>query len=401
MRALLLGACLGGSVMLSGCSFLFSTVRDSLSSTGEGATLGEAQHGSGSTVGGSSRRPITCGGASSSPQRRYTFVAPRSAVYVFDSRTSDYDGVLAVWDPSGNELACNDDHSDTRTSQVTVALTEGQAVEVIQGGYSGASGHFDLWVTGGAEIAAASSSPAAPQPLPVGHAVTGDTRFAAAISGVDCPPGGPMQEWLFTPAEDGSYLFAVEADYDAYLAVVPEGSSSAIACNDDTGDTAHSQAAVELTAGAAYRVIVGGFSGRTGTYSLTATALSSGGALTLGQPILFAAGTTDAHPDVCGAPAGSVDRTFAFRPPAEAFYVIHTNATGWLVVNDGHRTLACVAIGSEHRVGLALKSAHRYDIVLELGSGNAGAYYLSIERTDPDGPEWQGSSGGPTSIDFL
>ncbi|UJR86567.1 hypothetical protein [Sandaracinus amylolyticus] len=386
------------ALAVSGCSFVVSAIRGAVESSSTGTTLVESQRVRGSTRGGpSGLRAITCGNASGSPMRSFAFVAPRSATYVFESATSDYDGVLAVWDPSAGELGCNDDYSSTRASQVTVTLRAGQAVEVVQGGYSGAAGGFEIWVNGGAAVAAPEPTevgpPAPPQALAAGTSVQGDTRFRAPIPGIDCPPVGPMQEWTFTATEDGAQMFQVQADYDACLGVVPEGSATSMACNDDHGDVTRSQVVVDVVAGVTYRVIVGGLSGRSGTYTLTSTALATGGPITVGQPVFFSSGAASSQPDRCGAPAGSVDRTFTFRPPAEAFYAIQTDAPGWLVVSDGRRVLACVSLAGQRRAGLALKPGHRYEIVIELGASDGGAHFVSVERVAPEAPEWRGEAG--------
>ncbi|AKF09988.1 hypothetical protein DB32_007137 [Sandaracinus amylolyticus] len=389
----------------SGCSFVVSTIRQALETSSPGTTLVESQRVRGSTRGGpSGLRAISCGNAAGSPMRSVVFVAPRSATYVFESATTDYDGVLSVWDPSTGELGCNDDHSSTRASQVTVPLREGQRVEVVQGGYSGAAGSYELWVNGGAAVAttAASASdggtPEPPQVLAASTTVQGDTRFRAPVVGIDCPPVGPMQEWAFTATEDGAQMFQVQADYDAYLGVVPEGSTTSMACNDDHGDITRSQVVIDVVAGVTYRVIVGGLSGGSGTYTLTSTSLATGGPVTVGQPVFFSSGAVSSQPDRCGAPAGSVDRTFTFRPPAEAFYAIQTDAPGWLVVSDGRRTLACVSLAAQHRAGLALKPGHRYEIVIELGASDGGAHFLSVERIAPEAPEWRGESSAPIDV---
>ncbi|MDQ3032025.1 MAG: hypothetical protein M3Y87_06385 [Myxococcota bacterium] len=97
-------------------------------------------------------RPISCGSAGQAPQRAFEFTAPGDGYYAFESRTRDYDGVLAIWDPNGQELGCNDDAGSTRRSRIDLLLVEGQTVEIIQGGYSGAAGTFELQVRTGDDV---------------------------------------------------------------------------------------------------------------------------------------------------------------------------------------------------------------------------------------------------------
>lgn len=400
-RALSIGLVLVALVWLPGCGILLNALRDGISSGG--GPLAELARVRGNTSGARSRWPIGCGAAASSPQHAYEFVAPRSATYTFDSTTSDYDGVLAVFGAGGQELACNDDHGGTRASQVAVALHEGQAVQVVQGGYSGRAGHYELWVTGqggspAATLAGADGTPlpvAPPQPLAPDSSVSGDTTGQPPIAGIDCPPASPMQEWSFTPTEDASYLFQVDSEHDGYLGLLAQGATGAIACNDDWTDTRHSRVAADLVAGTTYRVIVGGFAQQSGGYTLTAITLAQGGPLRARQPVLFAAGTTSAQPDVCGAPPGSVDRTFTFSPPTEAFYSVYSDAPAWLVVSDGRRVIACLRLGPEQRAGLALKSGHRYQMVLELGASDGAAHFFLVEEAAPDAPDWQVPPAAP------
>lgn len=394
----------------SGCGWLLTTIASA--TRGPPRPLSESEHVSGRTSGGWSRRAISCGAAASSPQNEHAFVAPSAGSYTFDSTTSDYDGVIAVFDANGLELACNDDHGSTRQSEVVVPLAEGQAVTVVQGGYAGGSGSYQLWVTGAAgggptgQLVLADGTvldvePAQPpQELPLGASVMGDTTGLGAIGGVSCPPTSPMQEWRFTAPQDGSFVFQVDSSYDAYLGVLDD-QGTALGCNDDFEGTTHARVVAELAQGSVVRVVVGGFSSQSGNYSLTAVPISSGGALTLGQPVLFAAGTTSSEPDVCGAQLGSVDRTFTFTPRTEAFYAFTSDATGILVIGDGRRTAACIPLAPDRRAGFVLKAGHRYSLVLELGYPDGTAHTFAIDRVSPDAPDWQVPPQAPPIGAFL
>ncbi len=385
------------TTLLPGCGFLFTTIADA--TRGPPGALTESSHVSGNTAGGRSRHAISCGAAAGSPQIDHVFVAPHSATFTFDSSTNNYDGVLAVYDANGNELGCNDDHGSTRQSEVVVSLGEGQSVLVVQGGYAGGSGGYEMWVssmgggaTGSLTLADGTVVPvtpaAPPQELPLGASVQGATSGLSAIGGVSCPPTSPMQEWRFTAPADGSFVFQVDSGYDAYLGVLDD-LGTALGCNDDFGSTTHARVAIELTQGAIVRVVVGGYASQSGAYSLTALAVSSGGAISVGQPMLFSPGATSSEPDVCGAPVGSVDRTFTFTPRTEAFYAFTADVTGVLVIGDGRRTAACIPLSPDRRAGFILKAGHRYSLVLELGYPDGQAHTFSIDRVDPDAPDWQ------------
>jgi len=397
MTRLLLALAL--ALNLPGCGFLFVTIADATRGSPSPLSLSQSAHVSGRT-GGRASHAISCGAASGSPQNEHAFVAAVAGTYTFDSATSDYDGVIAVYDAYGNELACNDDHGSTRQSEVSVSLAASQHVTVVQGGYNGASGSYEMWVTGVAASGGlapammadgtivAPPPPPPPQELPLATQVSGVTTGLLPLPGVTCPPTSGMQEWRFTAPAEGGYVFHVDATYDAYLGVIDELGTQ-IGCNDDFGSTASARVAVDLGAGSVVRVIVGGYASQSGSYTLTAVALSNGGPVALGQPVLFSSGSTSSAPDVCGAAAGSIDRTFTFTPRAEAFYAFHTDANAILVIDDGRRTAACLPLAADRRAGFVLKAGHRYSLVLELGSPDGAAHTFSIDRVDPDAPDWQ------------
>ena len=380
------------ALALSGCGFLISTVRDAVdgASGGGGGELLEGQHARGSTSGGGRAHAISCGAASQSPQRVYEFTAPRADVFVFDSTTSDYDGVLAIYDAHGSELGCNDDHGGTRASQVTLSLSEGDRVRVVQGGYSGRAGHYELWVQGsGAALTAGGPRPPAAA-LQESTQTSGDTAGLASIPGLDCPPAGPMQEWTFTPSADGSYLVQVDASYDAYLGVFAAQDSISLACNDDSGGSVtRSRAIVPMMQGSTYRVVVGGAGGQSGTYVLSAQPMPTSTALRVDRPLFFEGGGTDDEPNLCGVPDGSVDRSFVFSPPGEAFYSIYADTMGTLVVSDGRRVIACLSLDPARRAGLLLKGGHRYRLTLELSAPDGQAHAMLVQRVRPDDADWR------------
>jgi hypothetical protein len=83
---------------------------------------------------------------SNAPDAAYTFTAPATASYTFNTFGTSFDTVLHVHDGScaGAELACNDDAPSGRQSQVTVALTAGQTVVIVVDGFATISGNYTL-----------------------------------------------------------------------------------------------------------------------------------------------------------------------------------------------------------------------------------------------------------------
>lgn len=247
----------------------------------------------------------------------YEFLAPRTDVFVFDSTTSDYDGVLAIYDTHGAELGCNDDYGGTRASQITLSLSEGDSVRVVQGGYSGRAGHYELWVQGSGAALEASGQRAPAAALPESTQTSGDTAGLAPIAGLDCPPAGPMQDWTFTPSADGTYLVQVDASYDAYLAVFAEQDRVSLACNDDSGGSVtRSRAIVPMMHGTTYRVVVGGAGGQSGTYVVSAQPMPTSTALRVDRPLFFAAGGTDDEPNCAASPMARSTAPSCSRRPA-------------------------------------------------------------------------------------
>jgi hypothetical protein len=87
-----------------------------------------------------------CGSAEGNPDERWTFTPSVSASYVI-TVDSTYDGLLAVYD-GGSNLACNDDFTSTRNSQVTVSLEAGRTYYVVVDGFSSNRGGYNLVVQG-------------------------------------------------------------------------------------------------------------------------------------------------------------------------------------------------------------------------------------------------------------
>jgi hypothetical protein len=78
--------------------------------------------------------------------------------------------------------------------------------------------------------------------------------------------GGPDDAWRFVAPAGGNYRFRIDASYDSVLAVYEGGSE--LGCNDDYGSTSASQLVLSLSGGETYTVVVDGYSGRSGSYSL-------------------------------------------------------------------------------------------------------------------------------------
>ena len=116
---------------------------------------------SGTTVGRSSQHTPTCGmPAAVSPDAIYTWTAPFTGAFTFDTVGSVLDTVLTLRNGSctGAALGCNDDAGGTAgvTSRVAVTLAAGQTVLIAIDGYGTASGAYVLNVIAGSGVDAGS-----------------------------------------------------------------------------------------------------------------------------------------------------------------------------------------------------------------------------------------------------
>ncbi len=133
----------------------------------------------GSTSARDARTSGSCEGRNS-PEAAFTWTAPASGAYTFDTVGSTYDTVLYVRDGLcvGAELGCNDDAAGLGLrSLVTARLAEGQTVTIFVDGYGGDSGSFVLNISDSAD---GGITPDVPPPVDVGMDAPG-----ADVSGTD------------------------------------------------------------------------------------------------------------------------------------------------------------------------------------------------------------------------
>ncbi len=91
----------------------------------------------------------SCGGGGA-PDVAYTFTAPASGPYIFDTNGSDFDTVLYAFDGAtcaGDSLECDDDDGDGTQSLMLLNLVQDQEITVVVDGFSNNSGDYVLNVT--------------------------------------------------------------------------------------------------------------------------------------------------------------------------------------------------------------------------------------------------------------
>lgn len=393
MRAVLLCAAIA-SFAASGCSPLIAAF---MRGGGSAGTLSVGQTVHADTSEATDEREPTCGSSAGAPDHAWTFVPETTGRYRVHVRSS-YDAVLAVLRGAdeGDVVDCNDDHGSTSESQVLVDLEAGQTYTLLVDGYSGASGEYWLSVheqggaTGG-EIA-------------LGQAVRGDTRESSNSFHPTCgASNGPDQAWRFVPPGTGAYTFHVDAEYDSVLAVFDDDGGS-LGCNDDFGSTRASRLVLELPDDRAVWIVVDGYQGASGRYTLRA---ERGGAPESGPPGPAPppsmpdpeAPTPDAPPEQIAAMEGrcaqapvlAAGRTLGYVDPAVAHARTSCGAGG-----RGGEVVYRLELGRRSHVRIAEESL--FDAVLELRErcsenhrvlqctdDTGDVYHSEIEATLPAG----------------
>lgn len=217
--------------------------------------------------------------ASASNDVWFTYTALATGAHTFDtcSATRTFDTVLEVFSGSCaalTSLGCNDD-SCTLGSSVTANLTAGQTYRIHVGGFSAATGSFDLNVTA-PNVAGDDCT----SPIPIALGATGIFSNTGATVSTTAPAwtcglGAPLDLWFsFTANCTAPTTFTTcppGRTVDTMLAVY-SGSCAApvlLGCNDDFCGFGSSVTA-NLVSGQTYLIRVGGYNGAVGSFWLSA-----------------------------------------------------------------------------------------------------------------------------------
>jgi hypothetical protein len=219
----------------------------------------------GSTVGAGNTMVGSCGGGSA-PDASFSWTAPATAAYLFDTAGSEFDTVLYLRDGGcdGPEIACNDDASATENrGRVIVALTAGQTVVATVDGKGSASGDFELAIS---ELPCPDEDLGSAFP----HEGSGSTVGAQdKLEGSCQVSSSPDVAFEWTAPAAGTYTIDTFGSmYDTVLFVL-DGTCSGpeLGCDDDTFDL-QSQVVVSLAAGQTVVIVVDGYGGETGDFVL-------------------------------------------------------------------------------------------------------------------------------------
>jgi len=262
------------------------------------------------TTSGTSSLAGSCGSSGTSPEQVFQWTPAVSGTATIQTcgAGTTFDTVLYLRSGScagGPEVAagCNDDACSNasglfRASRLTPTVTAGQTYYIVVDGYGGAQGTFSLTVTPpGASTTTttpASTSTttttlaaacAGPTPIPAAGGTFSGTTSGTSTQAGSCGSSGtsPEQVFQWTPLASGTATIqtcGAGTSFDTVLYLrsgsCASGPEVAAGCNDDactnaTGLNRASRLTPTVTAGQTYYIVVDGYGGAQGTFSLTVT----------------------------------------------------------------------------------------------------------------------------------
>ncbi len=262
------------------------------------------------TTSGTSSLAGSCGSSGTSPEQVFQWTPAVSGTATIQTcgAGTTFDTVLYLRSGScagGPEVAagCNDDACSNasglfRASRLTPTVTAGQTYYIVVDGYGGAQGTFSLTVTPpGASTTTTTPAPtstttttlaaacAGPTPIPAAGGTFSGTTNGTSTQAGSCGSSGtsPEQVFQWTPLASGTATIqtcGAGTSFDTVLYLrsgsCASGPEVAAGCNDDactnaTGLNRASRLTPTVTAGQTYYIVVDGYGGAQGTFSLTVT----------------------------------------------------------------------------------------------------------------------------------
>src|SRR5213078_543462 len=331
----------------------------------------------GGTTSGTNALAGSCGASGTAPEQVFQWTPAVSGTATIQTcgAGTTFDTVLYLRSgtcASGPEVAagCNDDACTNatglnRASRLTPSVTAGQMYVIVVDGYGGAQGTFSLTVTPPAPTTTTTTLPggggcSSPRVIPAsGGTVSGATSGTSALVG-SCGSSGtaPERVYQWTPAVSGTATIqpcGAGTTFDTVLylrsGACASGREVAAGCNDDTCANASglfraSRITPTVTAGQTYFIVVDGYAGATGTFSLTVTppgdaapttttTLPGGGACSSPAAIPAQGGTmsgatsgASALAGSCGSSETSPERVYQWTPAVSGTATIQTCGAG-------------------------------------------------------------------------
>ncbi len=201
---------------------------------------------------------------------------------LFNNKVAIYAGACPTG--PGTVIACNDNKCDNN-AEVSFACTAGQTYYVRVGGNTGATGvgRLQIECTGSAAACPNDTEASATVITGLPYSITATTELCTDNYEAFCPwgnSGSPDAVYQYTPDLNKTVNISVcSADYDTVIAIYSDrvALDSLYDCNDDgcAGEppaSFHSQINnLPLIGGQRYRIVVDGFGGQAGLYSLEIT----------------------------------------------------------------------------------------------------------------------------------
>jgi hypothetical protein len=257
---------------------------------------------------GASSQAGSCGSSGSSPELVFQWTPAVSGPATIETcgAGTSFDTVLYLRSgscASGAEAGCNDDACVNstglfRASRLTPTVTAGQTYFIVVDGYGGAQGSFSLRVTppgasttttttlSGSSTTTTTLAGGAcsnPAQIPAQGGTFGGTTSGTNTQAGTCGNSGSSPELVFqwTPAVSGTATIetcgaGTSFDTVLYLRSGVCAGGSEVGCNDDacanaTGLFRASRLTPAVTAGQTYFIVVDGYGGVQGSFSLTVT----------------------------------------------------------------------------------------------------------------------------------
>lgn len=204
----------------------------------------------------------SCGGLGAGDET-YTFTAPQDGLYFIDTAGSAYTPQISVFDSadcSGTELACGNDG-------VGVGLVQDQQVSIVIGGETGVEeGVFTFTVD-------LDPCPDGDLGSTVPQTVNDTTTGLSNSLQPSCGSSNPSEDfgYTFTAPADGSYTFDTNGTGHDTVLHITDGAvcgGPELDCDDDGGLGLQSEITLNLTMGQQVVVMVDGYSGADGPFTL-------------------------------------------------------------------------------------------------------------------------------------
>ena len=240
-------------------------------------------------------------------------------------------------------------HDATTDRQAVVQYCADRTGEyqVIVGANQGSGGYLvSSWsATGSApgvnmNVAASGDRGSCGQPiaLTLGQPMTGDTTGASNQTQGECAQGdAPERVYRLVVEERAQFSIALQSSFDGSLYVLRQCGDiqTMLDCNDDAGDTAHSQLNTTLDPGT-YFVVVDGYGSASGAYELlvntttlrpVAEVCAAAGVLVPGQPTTGnTVGGADNFQPTCAGGPGSPDQVYRLDVPQHSRLRVRQNS---------------------------------------------------------------------------